>query len=167
MKSHTLILEHAIDIVLPFKIFDKNFKDFRSKHNTDQPEEWFIYGVNSDGKFRMELRHNADDENYAVRISGVKSAGRRPTLHLRRIYFNEEQTFQWTDDTTDFFDLLETWAVDHKGCVFLKYFDFEEKSGHILCVDKGLLVEPPHLRATFPAEEEVQLLHDYGHSRRS
>lgn len=166
MKNNkVLVLDKDIDIVLPFRTFDHNFIDFRGKHREDEDETWLTYSVNSDGKFRLELKEKPEDEDYILRISGQKSKDRRPTLHFRRIYFNEideQQILPMYDYVTDFIDQLEVWALDNKGNFYLKYMDFEEQTGHTVCIRKGLAKELP-----FSAQEENQLLFAHGYTRRS
>lgn len=125
-----LVLTHEIEIELPYSIFDKNFKDFRDKHDL---EDIFVYGINSDGKFRAELKETPEDEGYLIRISGWKTG---EALLIRRIYV--PQPLKQDENVCDFLDLLETWAIDHKGYFFFKYVDFDEPCIDAYCIAKGL-----------------------------
>lgn len=128
---HTcLVLKHEIEIRIPYSIFDRNFRDFRIKH--DLEEECFAYSVNSDGKFRCELKECADDEKYLIRITGWKEDDH---LLIRRMYC--PTPLRQYDYVCDLLDLLEVWAIDHKGCFHFEYVDFDEPCMDAYCVRKG------------------------------
>jgi len=129
-----LVLKHEIDIELPFKSFDRNFKDFKDKHRLG---ERFVYAINSDGKFRVELKERPDDlKEYVIRISGWREG---KVLRLQRIYVSAPQESLYLvflgvkqqevrpislyDYVYDFLDLIEAWAIDHRGCFYLEYVD--------------------------------------------
>ena len=127
---HTcLVLTHEIEIMLPHEIFHKNLKDFRKKHRgTDAP-----YSINTDGKFRAELKETAESEDYLLRISGWKDGD---NILIKRIY--APQFLKQYDYVFDFLDLLEAWAVDHKGCFYFEYVDMDEPCMDAYCIRKGL-----------------------------
>ena len=136
---HTcLVLKHEIEITLPYKAFDRNFKDFRYKHRLGR---YFAYSVSSDGKFRCDLREKraperekrAPEGDFLVRISGWKE---EDNLIIRRFYCPEQ--LKQFDYVCDFLDLLEVWAIDHKGCFHFEYVDFDEPCMDAYCIRKGL-----------------------------
>jgi len=164
--TKVFILEKDIDIVLPYKTFDRNFIDFRKKHKRGKrrDQSWFVYSASpTDGKFRMEIKADFDDEDYLVRIDGWKVGEHEDaSIQLKRFHFADDQLIPLLDYVEDFFELLEAWAVDHRGSLYLKYMDFKEGSGHIVKIIKGLQKEQ-----FFDLLEEQELLHDYGYSKRS
>lgn len=147
-----VVLEHAVEIRMPFKVFDRNFKDFRDKHKLDNR---FVYAVNSDGKFRLELKETDEPEKkeYLIRLSGWK-AGKE--LHIRRIYVGgienkpiwiqvpsqsewpEVKPFKLYECVHDLLDLLEVWAVDHKGLFHFEYVDVSLGDVDTYCIQHGL-----------------------------
>jgi len=128
---HTcLVLKHEVEIELPYSSFDRNFKDFRDKHKLG---EAFVYSINSDGKFRAELKETPEDEEYLIRISGWKDEDK---ILIRRMY--APQFLREYDYVCDFLDQLEVWAMDHKGCFYFEYVDFDEPCMDAYCIRKGL-----------------------------
>jgi hypothetical protein len=132
---HTgLVLKHEVAIDLSFKSFDRNFKDFQDKHK----RECFVaYSINSDGKFRAELKLSAtDDKEYVLRISGWRKDG---ILQIQRVYVSssaesiyflvnrveqqEARPIVLHNFVIDFLDLMEAWAIDHKGVLYFEYID--------------------------------------------
>jgi len=130
-----IVLKHDIEIDIPFKTFERNIKDFSDKHALN---DCIVYATNSDGKFRAELKEKPEDlKEYILRISGWREG---ETLHIQRIYVsaqqesiylqllnNEEQQearpIRLYDYVYDFLDLMETWAMDHKGVFYFEYID--------------------------------------------
>lgn len=128
---HTcVVLKQEIEIKIPYDVFDRNFKDFRRKHKLG---ERFVYSVSSDGKFRCELKEEVKGEDYLVRITGWKE---EDEILVRRIYCPEP--LKQYGYVCDFLDLLEVWAVDHKGCFYFEYVDVDEPCMDAYCIRKGL-----------------------------
>lgn len=125
--SRVRALKHEIEIEIPFSIFDRNFRDFRDKHGLGKS---FAYSVNTDGKFRAELKESSEDEGYILRISGWRND---KILAIRRMYCAE--IIKLFDYVCDFLDLLEVWAIDHKGYLYLEYVDIDEP-----CMDAYYIV---------------------------
>lgn len=129
------VLKHEIDITLPFKNFERNIKDFNDKHKLG---DRLAYACNSDGKFRAELKENPDDfKNYMLRISGWRD---KQGLHIEKIYVGIEVSIYVLDKMRSmeqqelrpiklhecvygFLNLLEAWAIDHKGTFYFEYVD--------------------------------------------
>ena len=145
MDKSGLALEYSIDISFPYDVFVRNVKDFNLKHEGEM-----VYSTNSDGKFRVELKEN-DVNDYIIRLSGWK---REKTLQLRRIYVYAP--FKLCDWVYDCLDLLETWALDHKGSFHFKYLDVEEPILDAYNVIKGL---EKHL--AFPDHELQDMMDRY------
>jgi hypothetical protein len=134
---HTgIVLKHEVAIDVPFKSFDRNFKDFKDKHKR---ECHAVYAINSDGKFRAEIKKNAiDDKEYILRISGWRNEG---ILQIQRIYVSAPQESIYFlvnrveqqearpiilyNFVIDFLDLMEAWAIDHKGVLYFEYIDYD------------------------------------------
>ena len=128
---HTcLVLKHEVEIRIPYSHFVRNFKDFKDKNRL---KEALVYSVSSDGKFRAELKENSEDESYLIRISGWKEDKH---LLIRRMYC--PQLLHQYDYVCDFLDLLEVWAMDHKGSFYFEYVDFDEPCMDAYCIKKGL-----------------------------
>jgi hypothetical protein len=124
-------LKQEIEINIPYSTFDRNFRDFRDKHDLG---ESFVYSINSDGKFRAELKESPEDEGYLIRISGWKEE--KDQLLIRKVYC--PQFLRQYDYVCDFLDLLEIWAMDHKGCFYFEYVDLDEPCMDAYCIRKGL-----------------------------
>lgn len=150
-----LVLEHSIGITIPVKVFDRTFTDFRDKHELNNR---MVYGINSDGKFRLELKETAEnDKEYLIRISGWKTKEKKSNIDMQKIYVAEP--FPFYDYVLDFLDLIETWATDNKGSFYFKYIDFDEPLLDAYNVIKGLEKVIPY------SDNDLQkLLHTYGYS---
>ena len=130
-----IVLRHEIEIDIPFKNFERNVKDFSDKNRL---KDKLVYATNSDGKFRMEIKEHPEDlKEYIVRLSGWREG---KTLHLQKIYVNatdeslffqlpgydeqvEARPIKLYGFVYDFLDLLEVWAIDHKGIFYFEYVD--------------------------------------------
>lgn len=134
-ESHLgIVLKHEIDIDISFNTFERNIRDFVSKNKL---KDRVVYATNSDGKFRIELKERKEDlKEYILRLSGWRE---ERILHLQKIYVGAEESlfFQlpgYEEQVEvkpiklygfvyDFLDLLEVWAVDHKGIFYFEYVD--------------------------------------------
>ena len=134
--THTgIVLKHEVEIDIPFKNFERNIKDFTDKGKLKGK---LVYATNSDGKFRVELKEKPEDlKEYILRLSGWRE---EKVLHLQKIYvsapedslfiqlpgYNEQvevRPIKLYNYVFDFLDLLEAWAVDHKGIFCFEYVD--------------------------------------------
>jgi hypothetical protein len=153
--SSILTLEHSIDITIPFKTFERNFVDFRDKHELGNR---LVHATNSDGKFRLELKENEDEEaKYLLRVSGWKRKQKRPNVDLQRIYVGDRLTLD--EPTADLLDLIEVWAIDHRGSFYFKYVDFNEPLLDAYNIIRGL-----EKIILFTDNDLQKLLHTYGQS---
>lgn len=129
------VLKHEIDIILPFKTFERNIKDFIDKHKLTGR---LVYACNTDGKFRAELKENSEDfKEYILRISGWRCEdglhiekiyiGTKPSIHLliqtRNMQQHELRPITFYEFVYDFLNLLEVWAMDHRGSFYFEYVD--------------------------------------------
>jgi hypothetical protein len=157
INGHTaIVLEHSIDIKISWGVFEKNITDFMKKHNL---KDRCVYSVNTDGKFRLELKEKPEDEKrYLLRISGWKRGGKRPVLEIQRIYVGEP--FVIYSCVYNLLDLFEAWALDHKGSFLFKYVDFDEPIIDAYNVVQGLEKVIP-----FTDNDLQYQLHKYGYSK--
>ncbi len=147
-KQLGIVLEHSIELVMPFDRFQhcvENFKDPR-----------FVFQVNSDGKFRAELKKDQEDEEYILRISGWL---KKNNLEIRRIYVREDRTLDLESHVFDFLDLLESWALEYKGNFYFVYIDFEEPM-----LDACWIVKGEEKEKTFEGKEIRDVLEEYGYN---
>ena len=153
--SNVLAIEHSIDITIPLKTFDRNLADFNEKHELGNR---LAYAINSDGKFRLELKEKEEEEAYILRVSGWRREGKRPNIDMQRIYVGD--AFTLSETITDLLDLIEVWAIDHKGSFYFQYIDFDEPLLDAYNIIKG--IEKVIL---FTDNDLQKLLHTYGQSR--
>ena len=146
--SKCFVVEHSLDLVLPFGTFERNMKDFALKHEC---EDQMPYAVSTDGKFRMELKEAAEVENHLVRITGWRD---ERALHLRKLYVAEPLVLDGV--VTDFLDLLEVWAKEHKGCFYFKYVDVDEQF-----VDEYRIVRGLEKYVSYTEHEVLELLEQW------
>ncbi len=152
MVEKVIVLEQEVDIHIPYGIFVRNTEDFVRKHRA---KGRLVYSTNSDGKFRIEYKTAPDSEEYIVRLSGWND--RKGDLHLRRLYIGQGLVISGV--VSDFFDLLTTWALDHKGTFRFKYLDTEEPLLDMYDIQRGL--EKDHF---FTDYEMQELLRQHGKS---
>lgn len=154
--GNVLALEHSIDITIPFRTFDRNFADFREKHGLGNR---LVHAANSDGKFRLELKEDESEEaQYLLRVSGWKRRQKRPDIDLQRVYVGE--AFALDETVTDLLDLIEVWAIDHKGSFYFKYIDFDEP-----LLDAYNIIRGVEKVILFTDNDLQKLLHTYGQSQ--